>query len=741
MAAFTVRTALLAAVPVLAAGAVWPGPPPAPLAVAALGALLFVLGAAGLRLAALLLPVGEQPSAPDGPTRWSAAAVFATALATVPATLLGHLGLLRPGAFLLWTAALAVLTALTPAPEPRAEAVPPDGGGPPRHNRSAAIERVVAVAVLAILALSVLAQIREDRYAPPGTYGFDDLSYHLSTVATWLDTGDLSMIRFSYGDPSTPFYPIVGELVAWVLTAPFRGLDLAARWAQLPFALATLAALLAVAGRIGLRPAHTLPALALFASLQRVFPFTALAAGNDHAASFFTLAALDGVLAAARRRTVGAGLYAGTALGLLAGTKYLGLLFVPPVLAVGAVAWWVGRADPERDPERGRSRPLVLAAAAAGATAVAGGYTYLRNWATTGNPLFPSPVQVGGVELFHGWKQASLAWRRHLPEAAIDLPEFLFRSDLWGTVPPWLLVTAAVLAPLVAIAGAARAASGDRRWALDGAVLLLPAVLFALFAALVPDHRDVRYVLPAIALAALAWCHLAGRLGPTAGGAAGTALRLAAYGAAAASLFEWREAFPGEIVRWCAAGLALGTVVTLWAPARRIATAPRRHPGRAALAAALVLYLPLVSAAETYPERKLENRLLPRWLDEEADEEAGTPVTGTPVTVAYVGFNAPYLYWGSRLRNRVVVVPVNARMDARLYDWGAPIRSPYRHGTFGAWRRNLDALDVSYVVVVVVGGENPERRWMRDRPARFERVAELGETEIWRVLHPRPPSP
>jgi hypothetical protein len=56
---------------------------------------------------------------------------------------------------------------------------------------------------------------------------------------------------------------------------------------------------------------------------------------------------VDGVLTAARRRSVGSGLYAGTALGLLAGTKYLGLLYLPPILAVGAIAWWVERADPD----------------------------------------------------------------------------------------------------------------------------------------------------------------------------------------------------------------------------------------------------------------------------------------------------------------------------------------------------------------------------------------------------------
>ena len=72
------------------------------------------------------------------------------------------------------------------------------------------------------------------RRAPTAT---TTLSYHLSEVATWIRYGDLRMLRFSMGDPSTPFYPVLGEMASWVLIAPFRDSDVAARWSQLPFAL------------------------------------------------------------------------------------------------------------------------------------------------------------------------------------------------------------------------------------------------------------------------------------------------------------------------------------------------------------------------------------------------------------------------------------------------------------------------------------------------------------------------
>ena len=105
------------------------------------------------------------------------------------------------------------------------------GEAPSRRLR---VETALLAAALLAVAFAGLHDIHVLRYQPAGAHGFDDISYHLSEVATWIRYGDLRMIRFSMGDPSTPFYPVLGELSSWVLIAPFGDSDVAARWSSSP---------------------------------------------------------------------------------------------------------------------------------------------------------------------------------------------------------------------------------------------------------------------------------------------------------------------------------------------------------------------------------------------------------------------------------------------------------------------------------------------------------------------------
>jgi hypothetical protein len=435
---------------------------------------------------------------------------------------------------------------------------------------------------------------------------------------------------------------------------------------------------------------------------------------------------------------------AGTALGMLAGTKYLGVLFLGPVLAVGLIAWIAGLTGRRPDDAPGPRWGVPAALAALATAGLAGGYTYLRNWVTVDNPLFPLPVTVAGRPILPGWESAPVAWLHRRPEATIEMPEFLVRRDLWGTVPPWLLVTAALAAPVVCLAVRGRRA-GER--AREASVLLLPAALFIVFRFLVHDHRDIRYLLPGIAVAALAWTWLAARADARLPGA-GPAIRIAAYGAALASLFEWQELPPVGVVTRLALALALGAAA-VWGPGAWPALAARVEaivgsPVARRVAGAALLLAAWASAAQVaarYPERKLEVRTLPRWLEEDAAAHGmggtGGAAAQPRATVAYVGFNSPYLYWGSRLQNRVVIVPTRRGLAPRLYAWGRPPADPaFRVGTYRAWSKNLARLGVDYVVVVREGGEDPERRWMVRHPDRFEKATELDRSEIWRVRTP-----
>ena len=263
-----------------------------------LAAMLTALWEAGSRLARWLVPDFGPAS------RGVAAFTFAVGVAVVPATALGHFGWLRPAPFLIWTAAACLLSQLLPHPgeRRRRERAPPRRLPRPLPS---GIERVdLALLIMAGLAIALvgLYDMWRLRWAPAGPHGFDDISYHLSAVATWIRYGDLRMIRFSMGDPSTPFYPILGG--DGVLGAD-RPLPRQRRGGALDADL--LRRLLLSGGRrrspagwasrAGTPPSRRSPTPAIY----HVFPVLSVSAGNDQSTSFFTLAGLDAALALARR--------------------------------------------------------------------------------------------------------------------------------------------------------------------------------------------------------------------------------------------------------------------------------------------------------------------------------------------------------------------------------------------------------------------------------------------------------
>lgn len=677
-----------------------------------LAAMLAALWGAGSRLARWLVPDFETES------RWTAAFTFAVAVAVVPATWMGHFGWMWPRTFLVWTALAYVASRFLPQPAVAAEEAPvdePPAAPKPWLHRFARIETALLAAAILAIAVVALHDMHRLRYTASGDYGFDDNSYHLSAVAVWLRHGDLRMIRFSMGDASTAFYPVLGEVASWVLFTPFGDSDVAARWSQLPFGIFSFFAAAGIARRLGLSRWNAAFAALLFASIHRVLPVFALGAGNDHSASYFTLAALDAGLALARRPRPGAAVATGAAVGLLLGTKYIGVLFTPVILAVIAAAHLLER---RREGERASAGRLAkLAVLLALAMAVTGGYTYLRNAVTVGNPIFPAPVSLLGVEVFPGWESATVTHRKDAPEFYIDIWHFLTRrKELFGPFFPFTMLPAAVLAPLLAL--------GRRRF-VAALVLSLPAVFFLQFLYLMHDHRDMRYFLPGVALAAVAFSWLLARAGSWASPVRAGLLALITY--QAARRLDRDDAF--EILTTLALFAAGALAVLAW----------RRGRGRVSwrwggLAAAALLGIAALSLGPTvgkYQRLKLDLQWGPLALEQLAGPRG--------VRVGYAGLNQPYLFFGSRVQNDLQIVPRSRRgLPGQYYSWGKPLVEPYEDRGYQRWRSVLDRLKIEYLVLIPADTKTPERRWVAKRPEEFELLFDNGSTEIWRVLPARP---
>jgi hypothetical protein len=711
--------------------------PPRGLEVLAFLALLVALGGTGWRIARRLLAPGER----DEGVLSTAVAAFAiaVAVAALPAILLGHFGHLRPSWYLVTIAGITLAALFLRAKggyrvrlNPRTadwlrEA--PKGGRPQVQTdtvpptRIARFEAVLVLAASAALALGILNIAYQLRFEPVGAFGGDDISYHMGAVATWLRHGDLRMMKFDFGDRSTPFYPILAEICSWVFVAPFRDSDFAARWTQLPFAFASLVALAAIARRLGLSRRSAAFACLFYASIYRVLPVLAFTAGNDHATSFFTLAALDGALGLSRRATRGRAAVTGLALGLLVGTKYIGLFYAATIVAVLLVLFFArsgNRALLGSGP--GWRRLLALTGTLVGVALVAGGYTYLRNAWTTGNPLFPAPLHLFGLP---GWESATLAYRRTRPSFHFDLWTYLTdRGDLLGPLFPYTLLPAALLAPLVALVRLVRRKGEAAVERLETAVVLtLPLVLFLEFMELMDDHRDSRYWLPALGLIAvgLVWLteRLADRLPRT--GAVVRAILLLLVLHQIDKRIDLTYPLEGLLA------LTLLAAAALWVSSKDRLP---RWTGTAVLSIGLAAFLVvtprLARAIDKYPTLKLHAHPAALALDQAVGPQGAT--------VAYLAFNQPYLYFGSRLQNDVQILPVDWRLASRYYDWGGNTEFPYDHPEFRRWWHVLAALDVRYLVLRRSGGEEPQRSWIVGRPDRFQPIFRNEEDEVYRLV-------
>jgi hypothetical protein len=686
---------------ILLAGAALPGSPRA-FQVVVLAAMLAALWEAGSRTARWL--------APDfGPaSRGVAAFSFAVGIAVVPATWMGQLGGLRPAPFLVWTAAAFLLSHLLPGRTEGAGLVPAQA---PASRASRVDTALLIMAALAVVLVG-LDDMGRLLWSPAGAHGFDDVSYHLSAVATWIRHGDVRMIRFSMGAPTTPFYPILGEMASWVLIAPFGNSDVAARWTQIVFAAFAFLAVAAIARRLGLSRRGAAFAAIAYAAIHHIFPVLSVSAGNDQVTSFFTLAGVDAALGFARRPRPGTAVAAGTALGLLLATKYVGVLFALPawaLLAGGVGVEWSGRRRREPAARPPLWRLAGLGALLAAALAVSGGYTYLRNAVTTGNPLFPAPVTVFGVEVFPGWPGVSTSEQTSVPEYQIDVRDFLTRrSKLFGSYFPFTLLPAALLAPLLAL--------WRRRW-IPALVFLLAIVFFLQFRYQMADHRDIRYFLPAIGLAAVAFSWLLEEIGPRAIPARDAVL-------------AWIAFQSGRSVGW--AGLLLVIVLGVllertgwrWTPGPSI----RRWGWAAAAVALAIAAMPLGWVVSHYQREKFAALPGPLALERLVGPRGAR--------VAYAGYNQPYFFFGSRFQNDLQIVPRSRRLDAQYYGWGTPVVDPYVEGTYRRWWDSLQDRGIEYVVIVRGPWEEPERRWVSRRTEDFTLAWADPQVEIWRVREP-----
>ncbi|MCG8431983.1 MAG: glycosyltransferase family 39 protein, partial [Candidatus Omnitrophica bacterium] len=305
---------------------------------------------------------------------------------------------------------------------------------------------------------------------PP--FGWDSLNYHFTFPVEWMKTGTLENPITVSDDPSPPYYPINGSLLYLWLLWPFSG-AFAADLGQLPFYLLGFACVYRIAGKFRLSPEYAFYAAALFTLIPNYFKQIEIAYVDVMVSSLFCAACVFLMELQERfdRRNV---LFFGMSAGLLLGTKTVAVAY--SILLFPAFAYLVLR----------HRRKAYYGIYAFLAVVMLGGFSYIRNMAVTGNPLYP--FDSG---LFRGVMDKA-TYAAHFTVADYNPGKLLFHEGLGGAVLLFVLPAVFIGLPV--------ALWRDKKITPLGAYMTAVAPAIYLLYRFVIPLANTRYLYPAFAV-------------------------------------------------------------------------------------------------------------------------------------------------------------------------------------------------------------------------------------------------
>jgi len=256
---------------------------------------------------------------------------------------------------------------------------------------------------------------------PP--FAYDSLTYHLTAVASWVQTGKLGPNPYA---ACCARYPANAELLfAWPTV--LLGRDTLADVVQVAAAVLGALAVAGLARLVGVSAPGALTAAGLFV----LTPIVLTQANTDYndivvGALFLTTLYFTARLAlTAARPDLSFALLSGLAAGFMVGAKTNGLVLAAAAVAPPLVLFGV----------RQRDRLWPVTGVVILSALLAGGWWYARNWIQVGNPVAPFHVRVLGVTLFHG--PASLHEYLTVPPGGSRNPIVEVARSWWSDLTWW----------------------------------------------------------------------------------------------------------------------------------------------------------------------------------------------------------------------------------------------------------------------------------------------------------------
>jgi len=387
----------------------------------------------------------------------------------------------------------------------------------------------------------------------------------------------------------------------------------------------------------------------------------------------------------------------------------------------------------------GRLRPLVIFVLA---TFILGGFSYLRNFLETGNPLYPLNLHLFGKEILKGVMDSKV-YAAHFRIEDYRIDKLLFHEGLGLQTLIFIFPAVFLALPLAIIK------NKDRTGWLTLYLLALPFLGYLIYRYTIP-LANTRYLYPVLACGMIAGFYMLKTLNIPA-----AAINFFAALSIIASMAELAKR--QELIAGLLSSLAL--LPFLWLVSRRKKPAFYGRPALTVILAC-VFILFLAATERSYQRNEFKNYLkmvkYSGFWPDAAKAWIWLNENTTRANIAYTGRPVPFPLYGSNFKNNVYYVSVNRVEPVKLhyfpdshYRWGEDFlelhknmeeEGNYRgHAEYEAWLANLLKRKTDFLFIYSLHQTKEtlfpvEESWAAANPVRFTPAFRNGTIRIYKII-------
>jgi hypothetical protein len=557
-------------------------------------------------------------------------------------------------------------------------------------------------------------------------FGWDSLNYHFTFAVEWLKHANLDTPIVISDNPCPTYFPINGSLIYLWFMFPFKSVMLA-DLGQIPFFAMVFLSIYNLCRKMDVSQEYSFFAAALFTVTPNYFKQMNIAYVDIMVCAWFLLA-LNFLFNLNKDTSIKNTLLFALSIGMLIGTKTIALNF--SFILIFFFIYILLRKKPVLN-----SAFLLLIFLAA--VVITGSFSYIRNFAETGNPLYPLDFQAGGRVIFKGVLDKANFTAFSNPQD-YSLGKILFHEGMGvGTI---LFILPGLVIFIFSLFKKRRATIYDT-------MLLASFIFFFIVYRYIFSLPNVRYIYP---MFAIGYCM------------AFTALS--------------RINFPAKILRWIVLACLIASLPEMARKAELAASLVISFILFAALIfsfkylekeflkfATIVILIALFalgSADKHYNKNEFRSyvkmvKFSGFWPDATKAWEWLNNSTSAN-NIAYIGRPVPFPLYGANFKNNVYYVSVNKIDPVKLhyfpnsyYSWGKDFLSVHKsfeqkgnyrwHADYSVWLGNLLRRKTDYLFVYSLHQtkevEFPmEDAWATRHPEKFSPVFGNNTIHIYKIL-------